>query len=153
MKSLASSIAHWAGPRRRDEKIYLSVSPRTRADGLEEVDGIIGASLPPRPVPKDGEREEEDGSHHRLTKPNTIWAALATGDVRLVRMTWLIEHANAGGLLCRRQEMPEEAFISGEELKEVFTQTKRAGHGRGNPDGALPIIVVSAPWVTPLHPE
>ena len=149
MKSLVSSVAHWVVPRRRDEKIYISVSPRRRG-GSQEVDGL-GSSLPPRPLGK-SEREEEDSSHQRLIKPNTIWAALATGDVRLVRASWIVKHANSGGFLCRRQELPEEAFVGVEELKAIFTQTKRP-LGRGNPDGALPIIVVSAPWLTPLHPE
>ena len=51
---------------------------------------------------------------------------LAQGDVRLVRLSWLMElgtpgsavHARHGGVLPRRQELPEEAFVG--QLVETF---------------------------------
>ena len=95
------------------------------------------------------------GGSTRYIQPDDIWEALATGHVRLVKMSWLIKrHAanqnkkrgSAGiGKLPRRQEMPEEAFISVEELKGMY--------GSGNSDGVLPIVAVSYCWLTPNHPD
>ena len=78
-------------------------------------------------------------------EPASIWEALATLHVRLVKMSWLITHSKAGGVLARRQELPEEAFISVEELKRMF--------GQGNRDGVLPIIAISFCWDTPAHAD
>ena len=38
----------------------------------------------------------------RYTEPASIWEALATLHVRLVKMSWLITHSKAGGVLARR---------------------------------------------------
>ena len=81
----------------------------------------------------------------RYTEPMSIWVALMTGHVRLVKMSWLIKHAKAKGILSRRQELPEEAFISVEELKRMY--------GDGNKDGVLPIIAISFCWDTAAHPD
>ena len=81
----------------------------------------------------------------RYTKPMSIWAALLTGHVRLVKMSWLIKHAKNKGILSRRQELPEEAFISVEELQRMY--------GDGNRDGVLPIIAISFCWETASHPD
>ena len=71
----------------------------------------------------------------RYTQPESIWAALATKRVRLVRSTWIIKQWKAGKVLPRRQELPEEAFITLEELQHMY--------GEGNRDGVLPIIAIS----------
>jgi hypothetical protein len=46
--------------------------------------------------------------------------------VRLLRMSWLLEQG--GTVLGKRQQLPEEAFVSAEELRAVW----EAG-GRGGP--------------------
>ena len=81
----------------------------------------------------------------RYTEPMSIWVALLTGHVRLVKMSWLIKHAKANGILSRRQELPEEAFISVDELKRMYRD--------GNKDGVLPIIAISFCWETAAHPD
>ena len=61
-----------------------------------------------------------------------VWDALSSREdtvllVRLVKLSWLIElgtpgsavHTRFSGVLPRRQEMPEEAFIDAEELERV----------------------------------
>eukprot|EP00966_Prymnesium_polylepis_P154873 3576302-Prymnesium_polylepis.1 len=63
----------------------------------------------------------------RYTKPESIWAALMSGNVRLLRTSWVVAHGKAGGILARRQDLPAEAFIGVEELKRMF--------GDGNGDG------------------
>ena len=47
--------------------------------------------------------------------------------MRLLRLSWLLQlgtpgtavHAEYAGVLCRRQELPEAAFISVSELKQI----------------------------------
>ena len=48
-------------------------------------------------------------------------------------------------MLCRRQELPPDAFIGVEELKSLY--------GDGNRDGVLPVLSVSFCWDTPPHPD
>merc|ERR1740130_2036140 len=70
----------------------------------------------------------------------TLWEALKTGDVLLIRASWLKKLASEGGILPRRQDCPPEAFISVDELQEIhnastakeFSEQKR-----------VPIIAVS----------
>ena len=82
---------------------------------------------------------------HRYTKPESIWAALEKGHVRLVRATYLMQLADEKGTLRRRQELPESAFIGVEELKALY--------GDGNEDGVLPIISISFCWDTAADPD
>lgn len=86
-----------------------------------------------------------DVDHARYTAPESIWAALSTGSVRLARMSWIIQHWKAGGILNRRQELPEEAFVTVQELQHQY--------GNGNRDGVLPIIAISFCWLTQSHPD
>ena len=81
----------------------------------------------------------------RYTGADSIWKALSTGNVRLLKMSWLIALNKAGQRLKRRQELPEDAFISVDELKRTF--------GSGNKDGVLPIVSISYCWLTPSHPD
>ena len=79
----------------------------------------------------------------RYTAPYSIWQALETGAVRLTRMSYVIELAKAGGVLPRRQDLPEEAFIPLSELKAMYEEVKN------NEDGVLPIVSISFCWDTP----
>lgn len=81
----------------------------------------------------------------RYTEPDSLWQALETGSMTLVRMTWLIEHAEAGGILPRRQDLPAAAKISPAELRVIF--------GRGNDAGVLPIVAVAGKWQSAAHPD
>ena len=45
--------------------------------------------------------------------------ALGGSPVRLVDARFLIELAERGGRLCRRQDLPEEAFVSPEALRRL----------------------------------
>ena len=40
--------------------------------------------------------------------------------MRLIKMSYLIELADKGGTLSRRQELPDKAFISVGELKDLY---------------------------------
>ena len=104
------------------------------------------------------------------------------GDVRLLSLRWLVEHADKGEALPRRQSVPEEAFLDVARLKEIEGGAKRRlnifglitaftelGLGGGissilstltsvvrrkrNPDGLLPIISISYCWLEAAHPD
>ena len=63
--------------------------------------------------------------------------------VRLLDARYLIELAENGGKLRRRQDLPEEAFVT-------LPQLKRMGNGPGD---SLRVVVVSYPWLQPDHPD
>jgi hypothetical protein len=95
---------------------------------------------------EDGGVELEIGADlDRYTRPESIWAALMSGNVRLLRASWVVKHGKAGCILAQRQDLPEEAFIGVDELKQMF--------GEGNRDGVLPIIAISFCWARPAHPD
>ena len=81
----------------------------------------------------------------RYTAADSIWQALKKKHVRLVKSSWIEERNKTGKPLPRRQELPEEAFISVAELQRQY--------GDGNRDGVLPLIGISFCWDTPPHPD
>ncbi|CAK0845913.1 unnamed protein product [Prorocentrum cordatum] len=100
-------------------------------------------------VPKNEEQESFDLA--RYTDAASLFDALAfTVDdlhpVRLVRMTWLLQQR--GTVLKRRQELPEKAFVSADELRAVW----EAG-GRGGKDQVAPIVTISFCWDSREHPD
>ena len=61
--------------------------------------------------------EELDGA--ALEPALRVDEALGGSPVRLVDARFLIELAERGGRLCRRQDLPEEAFVSPEALRRL----------------------------------
>ena len=128
-----------------------------------------------------------DGARYR--EHASIWAALEgdgdkvrPGDVRLISLNWLMALAERGGVLPRRQDLPEEAFLSSAQLRRIEQSARlgfnSAGFGEAlkriikepsipsilafvvsfvgrkrNPDGLLPIISVSYCWLEAAHPD
>ena len=84
--------------------------------------------------------EEAQAAAQRYLGHDAVWAALE-GDggkeserpVRLVRLSWLLAlgqpgssvYEKYGGVLPRRQELPEAAFIGVDELRQISRQAKR----------------------------
>ena len=84
--------------------------------------------------------EEAQAAAQRYLEHDEVWAALE-GDggkeserpVRLVRLSWFLAlgqpgssvHRKYGGVLPRRQELPEAAFIGVDELQKISRQAKR----------------------------
>lgn len=66
--------------------------------------------------------------------------------VRLLRMSWLLEQSNHA--LCRRQDLPEEAFVPVKELKQIWEDSENGGR-----DAVLPVITISFCWDEPWHPD
>ena len=101
-------------------------------------------------------------------KPEKMYSLLRQGSdgspapVRLLRLSWLLEQARRGAVLPRRQELPEEAFLSEAEVRALprghvgvacetccgclLTDDLRA-------DKPLRIIAISYGWLTPEHPD
>ena len=73
----------------------------------------------------------------------TLIKELGDSAVRLVDALYLIELAEKGGKLRRRQDLPAKAFIT-------LPQLKAMNYGTG---GALRVVVVSYPWLQPDHPD
>ena len=83
--------------------------------------------------------EEAQAAARRYLRHDEVWEALeGDGDenerpVRLVRLSWLLAlgqpdssvHNEYGGVLPRRQELPEAAFIGVDELRKISRQAKR----------------------------
>ena len=67
-----------------------------------------------------------------------VEAVLRSGAVALLDADWVVKQADAGGILKRRQDLPSEAFITLDELKEIG-----AIPATPNWSASLPIIVVS----------
>ena len=72
--------------------------------------------------------------------------ALAGGAIALLSANWLIALAARGGTLLPRQAIPEDAFLTLDQLKNL---TRR----RKGPMSVLPIVVVSHEWASAKHPD
>ena len=73
--------------------------------------------------------------------------ALKGGDnapIRLIDAHWIVDLVSQGtaAKITYRQALPAEAFLSLEELKMC-----------GVPNGVLPIVCISYPWLSPAHPD
>ena len=130
---------------------------------------------------------QRDGARYR--EHASIWAALEDdgervkpGDVRLLSLAWLMALADRGGVLPRRQDLPDEAFIDAARLRQIERGAKRvwsasvfsecldslvAGGGlpalfaavaalfslKRNVDNLLPVVAVSYCWLEAAHPD
>ena len=83
----------------------------------------------------------------RYTQIDQILAALRhpSKPVRLLKATKIVELWKQGKVLARRQELPDDFFLTAEQVEELF---KGAG---SNPDKVLPIIVISFCWLSAAH--
>ena len=125
----------------------------------------------------------------RYRQHASIWAALEgdgehvkPGDVRLLSLAWLMTLADRGGVLPRRQNLPNEAFIDAAHLRQIEAGARRGwdqkgfaahlqsiGSGGGlsslialvagvfrfkrNVDDLLPIVAISYCWLEAAHPD
>ena len=67
---------------------------------------------------------------------------LASGAIALVDSRWIINYAEAGGVLTHRQALPKDAFIT-------FTDLVKGTES----EFGLPIAAISYPWLTKDHPD
>ena len=115
------------------------------------------------------ERESQGkapGDGEIFFKPEKMYSLMRRGSdgspapVRLLRLSWLLKQARRRAVLPRRQELPEEAFLSEAEVRAL-----PRGHV-GQPfetcgwcmtdhlaDKPLRILAISYGWLTPEHPD
>ena len=79
-------------------------------------------------------------------KYGTLFDAILKGasgqaPIRLVDAHWLVKAAESR-IITHRQALPDAAFLDLSELQTC-----------GNPNGMLPIVCVSYPWLSPTHPD
>jgi hypothetical protein len=101
-------------------------------------------------------------------KPDKMYSLMRQGSdgspapVRLLRLSWLLEQARRGAVLPRRQELPEEAFLSEAEVRalprgHVGKNYENCGNVQTmddwRADKPLRIIAISHGWLTPEHPD
>jgi len=101
---------------------------------------------------RDDERVANIPPPERYSRPNELWRVLESGAVRLVRSSYLISIGMQQGVTPRRQELPEHAFLPLPALRAI--------HADASPlltsssfDGLVPIIAVSACWLSADHAD
>ena len=72
---------------------------------------------------------------------STLKGAAGQAPIRLVDAHWLVKAAKSR-IITHRQALPAAAFLTLSELQMC-----------GTPNGVLPIICVSYPWLSPTHPD
>ena len=77
--------------------------------------------------------------------PEALLESIANGSIALVRGRWLIAHAEAGGKLMRRQDLPSEAFFTVDELRKLVAAL--------GDDWGLLFVAISYRWLTAIHPD
>ena len=140
----AEEKASQAGPVEESPESIREEEPGDDVD-IEEAEDEKPDEEPPWPVahmpPFVPGRKHVEWMEHG---GSTFESYLRGGSFALVDASWLVAWSSANDPpqpLPRRQDLPPEAFISLEDLKLV-----------GCPHGALPIIAISCPWLTPSHP-
>jgi hypothetical protein len=75
-----------------------------------------------------------------------VESCMRSGGIAMLDARWLVNlwdrFPDTQLSLSRRQDLPRKAFLSVDELRVA-----------GCPNEGLPIVVVSAPWLSPFHPD
>jgi hypothetical protein len=109
------------------------------SERLEPSPSLLEALSHPRGTSPAVSSEEAQAAALRYIGHDAVWAALehvteqGERPVRLVRLSWLLAlgdpkssvHKKYDGVLPRRQELPDAAFIGGDELRKISRQAKR----------------------------
>ena len=99
-----------------------------------------------KPLEEDRDEGAWDEYNGALLEPALrVDKSLGDSPVKLVDARFLIELAERGGTLCRRQDLPAAAFVSLEALKRM-PKGGRIGD-------CLRVIAVSHPWQQPDLPD
>ena len=116
------------------------------------------------------ERESQGkapGDGELFFKPEKMYSLMRRGSdgspapVRLLRLSWLLKQARRGAVLPRRQELPEEAFLSEAEVRalprghvgQALETCRCCMPDDQRADKPLRIIAISYGWLTPEHPD
>ena len=134
-----------------DAEIMSDANPSRLSAGGDR-DSLSENSLMPPPIPQGSECHmppmrivkigEEEKKRWKELGGRMIENLLFSGAVAVLDAKYLVWLAETGGVLQRRQDLSDEAFLSLAELKAA-----------GCPHESLPIVVLSYPWLTPTHPD
>ena len=89
----------------------------------------------------------------KYTDPEALWEALGALDGKatlILRGSW-VKKQRGGRLPKRGDQLPSEALITVQELREIHAKAKE--HPQGPMYGALPAIALSHYWRTKEHPD
>jgi len=127
-------------PDRRHQAVLVQWHSLFGASRAVPIASRGGTLTPERGTSPAVSSEEAQAAARRYLGHDEVWKALE-GDgvkeserpVRLVRLSWLLAlgqpgssvHKEYGGVLPRRQELPEAAFIGVDELRKISRQAKR----------------------------
>jgi len=91
----------------------------------------------------------------KYTDPEALFAALEAEDTLLLRASWLkAQHNNASFRLPRRgDELPPEATISADDLREIHYCNRKLHEFTGQRIVALPFVALSHVWHTAEHAD
>jgi len=121
-------------PKAAVRRSFLSGSPPSRRPSVCE--------SPHQPTDRNVEVKADQDALWKHHGGDVLEQAIRSGAIALCEAKWLVEFAKSGGVLPRRQDLPEDAFITLSELKSI-----------GCPAAALPIIEISHAWLHPDHPD
>lgn len=76
----------------------------------------------------------------RYTAADDVWDALASGHVKALRLSWLLQQGLAALTLARCQDLPPAAFVDVDELRRLLGDED---HDKGN-GVVLPLIAVGS---------
>jgi len=84
----------------------------------------------------------------RFQNNESLFDAQEGVGTQLLRGSWLIEQAQQGRVLPRRQELPQEAFVPNGDLRKhgIWTREEKGIK-------AYAVVALSHCWLTPEHPD
>ena len=81
----------------------------------------------------------------KFFSPEALLESIANGSIALVRGRWVVAHAEDGGKLKRRQDLPPEAFFSIDELRKLVAAL--------GDDWGLLFVAISYRWLSASNPD
>lgn len=96
--------------------------------------------------------EDTDAGTAKYKNVEALEACVRSGDVALLRGSWLCAHALDGGTLPRRQDLPEGALWSADDLAAALRRGQRLPR-RSSRCARVPIVAVSYCWLARAHPD
>lgn len=88
---------------------------------------------------------QSKASGREFFDPDALLESIANGSIALMRGRWLVAHAEGGGKLMRRQDLPPEAFFSVDELRKLVAAL--------GDDWGLLFVAISYRWLSASHPD
>jgi hypothetical protein len=131
-----------------DAHAHGAADPLAAAASEDNMRKIVAAAAAAMAARKDDQRDDKAWTKHSGTKLEAALTRDAThGDspVRALDARFLIGLHERGGVLCRRQALPEGAFLTLEEVKRLPPGGRAAN--------CLRFAAVSHPWQHPDMPD